>query len=217
MRIGILGGTFDPVHEAHLFVAREGARLLCLDEVWLMVARVPPHKQGQRLASVYHRFAMAALAVRDEEKLLVSDWELQRQGTSYTVDTMGALAAEYPSRRLCFLAGSDSLRELHSWKDCDTLLRGHCLAFVPRPGADLRRDSLAGFPALSECLRGLGAADPPPIAPGCCYLLPTTAPAVSSSDIRALLASRRRPPAEQLPPSVFHYIQKHRLYEKDQT
>ncbi len=216
MRVGILGGTFDPVHQGHLFLAREAKRLLQLDQVWLMVANISPLKKGQHVRSAFHRFAMAALAARRKPDLRLCDWELRRGGSSYTIDTLRFLNQRFPQHRFCFLAGGDSLREIHSWRDCDTLLKEHCFAFVPRPGVELDWSSL-DFPALKESIRKLGSAGVPPLEGGHTYLLQLTPPPVSSTQIRRILESGGTPSAKHLPRSVYRYIQKHSLYEKQQT
>ncbi len=216
MRIGILGGTFDPFHQGHLFLARQARRWLLLDQVWLMVARTSPLKQSQNVTSSHHRFAMAAIATRHDPELLVSDWELQREGISYTIETMESLSRRLPDHQFCFLAGGDALQEIHSWRDCDRLLREHCFVFVPRPGVELDWNSL-GTAALTETIREPATNRLPALQGGRSYLLPLSPPVVSSSQIRRLLKSGSVPSEQQLPHSVHRYIRKHRLYEKNQT
>ena len=144
MKIGILGGTFDPIHRAHIHIARGTRAAFGLDQVWFMVANLPPHKRKDALTSSFHRFAMTVLGIQADSEFLASDWELKRPGPSYTVETLERLAADFPSHEFCFLAGSDSLRELHLWKDYDKLLQGHCFVFVQRPGAEVNLDELPG-------------------------------------------------------------------------
>lgn len=216
MRIAILGGTFDPVHQGHLFLAREAKRLLQLDQVWFMVANTSPLKQDQKTAAGCHRFAMTALAIRRDTDLLVSDLELGRKGPSYTIDTMDQLARIHPNHQFCFLAGGDSLQEIHSWKDYDRLLQEHCCAFVPRSGVELDWRSL-DLPHLKNRLRGPSESVPPRLEKGCSYLLPMNPPRVSSTTIRDLLRFNRAPSVRQLPRSVYRHIKKHRLYEQKQT
>src|SRR6187549_2314720 len=101
--IGLLGGTFDPVHCGHLDVARAAQQALGLDEVWLVPARVPPHRTTPQ-ASAAHRFAMAALAVSDDPTLRASDVEMESGGPSYTIDTLERLEATgLDARGLCFI------------------------------------------------------------------------------------------------------------------
>lgn len=117
MRLGIYGGSFDPVHYGHLIFADSAREALALDEVWLIPAYAPPHKQGRELASPKERVEMLQLAVGGTPWLRVSTLELDRGGVSYTVDTLETLSAEHPGAELFFLMGGDSLRDLLTWKN----------------------------------------------------------------------------------------------------
>ncbi len=116
MRLGILGGTFDPVHYAHLLVAESCREQLALDEVWFLPAAVPPHKQQRELADAAHRAEMLELAIAGNERFRVCHAELDRGGVSYTVDTLEQLKAEYPARQMFLLMGADALADLPNWK-----------------------------------------------------------------------------------------------------
>ncbi len=117
MRLGILGGTFDPVHYGHLLLA-EAAREQCrLDQVWFMPAAIPPHKQGHALSPVEQRIEMLELAVAGNPAMIVSRFEADRGGVTYTVETLAAIAAEDPHRELFFLMGADSLADLPTWRE----------------------------------------------------------------------------------------------------
>lgn len=134
MRLGIYGGTFDPVHYGHLLLA-ECCREQCrLDQVWFMPAAAPPHKTAAHVAAAEHRAAMLELALGGHESLLVSRLELNRGGVSYTVDTLRALAAEDPSRELFFLMGADSLHDLSNWREPGAICELATLVIVGRPG-----------------------------------------------------------------------------------
>src|SRR5918999_809685 len=110
-RVGILGGTFDPIHLCHLDAASAAQRALSLDRVLLLPSRLPPHRSAEPRASVFHRFAMAALAAA-ERSMLVSDLELLRDGPSYTALTLEALHREgYAPAHLFFITGSDAFAE----------------------------------------------------------------------------------------------------------
>src|SRR5438034_2402539 len=117
MRTGILGGTFDPIHLGHLEAADAAKRHLQLDRVLLVPSRTPPHRSVEPRASVYHRFAMTALAAA-ERGLLASDLELMRDGPSFTALTLEALHREgYAPSQLFFIIGSDAFAEISTWYD----------------------------------------------------------------------------------------------------
>jgi nicotinate-nucleotide adenylyltransferase len=119
--VGILGGTFNPIHLGHLRAAEEVRDALGLDEMRLVPAAVPPHKQDHALASPEHRLRMAELAIAGVPGFAVSRLELDRPGPSYTIDTLRAVRDELPAgTRLVFAVGWDAFREFHTWKDyCD--------------------------------------------------------------------------------------------------
>ena len=112
---GLLGGTFNPVHEGHLALAREARRAFGLDEVWLIPCAIPPHKTTTGLAPDADRLAMLRLAVADAPALRVLDIEMRLPHPSYTLHTLDALRAEHPDRRFAFIIGADTLTQLHTW------------------------------------------------------------------------------------------------------
>lgn len=117
MRLGIFGGSFDPVHYGHLLLA-ESCREQCrLDRVWFLPAAVPPHKQGKSLAPAKARVEMLELAVAGNEHFEVSTLELERGGVSYTVETLRLIAQRQPADELFLLMGADSLHELVTWRE----------------------------------------------------------------------------------------------------
>jgi nicotinate-nucleotide adenylyltransferase len=211
--IGILGGTFDPIHEGHLYLAQSVSGLLALDQVWFMVAHIPPHKSRREPLSPFHRYAMTSLALSGRPSFLASTWELERGGRSFTVDTLCELRRSRPADQFCFVAGSDSLRELHLWKEYDRLLAENCFVFVQRPGAEADL-SEPGWPGAIKAAVGTAASQTSlTAAPGFSYLLDLQAPPISSTVIRDAIAAGQSPPAGWLAPAVFEYIRKHHLYE----
>jgi nicotinate-nucleotide adenylyltransferase len=117
MRLGIFGGSFDPVHYGHLLLA-ESCREQCrLDRVWFLPAAVPPHKQGRALAPAKSRVEMLELAISGNEHFAVSTIELDRGGVSYTVETLRSLKVQHPHGELFFLMGADSLHEFTTWRE----------------------------------------------------------------------------------------------------
>ncbi len=215
-RLGVLGGTFDPVHSGHLDVAEAARAALDLSNVLLMPSRVAPHRSVQASASSYHRFAMVALATADRPSLLASDFELQHPGPSYTSVTMDRLAsAGYNPRQLYFIAGADAFAEIATWRDYPILLQRCHFVVVTRPGftvTALRRD----LPELAHYMKDVdprGRATPtdrlelPSI-----WLVDAKTSAVASTEIRQRVES-----AVSLvgftPPLVEAYIGRNRLYE----
>ena len=137
-RVGLLGGTFDPLHLGHLQIAQDALEMRGLDEVCLIPCAGPPHKQTARIAPGEQRLAMIEAAIADDPRLSVSLVELERGGTSYTVDTVRGLQADAPGIEFFFVIGADTLFELYSWKDIDKLLEMLTFVVVARPGFDTR-------------------------------------------------------------------------------
>lgn len=134
MRLGILGGSFDPVHYGHLLLAESCREQARLDQVWFLPSAVPPHKQEQQLAPAAHRVEMLQLAIAGYAAFSVCTFEVDRGGVNYTVDTLAHLGQEDPSRELFFLLGADALLELHGWKDSARICQLATLVVVGRAG-----------------------------------------------------------------------------------
>jgi nicotinate-nucleotide adenylyltransferase len=134
-RIGILGGSFDPIHAGHLSVAQQVAHRLGLDEVILIPAGEPPHKPAGKLAPAEDRLAMARLAVRGLARLTVSDIEIRRTGPNYSIDTLRALKARLGSgHRYFFIIGADTVGDLPDWHRAAEFVAEADFAVVARPG-----------------------------------------------------------------------------------
>lgn len=208
-RLGVLGGTFDPVHLGHLAVGRAAAAAFGLDEVRLVPSRVPPHRPGAH-ASGHHRFAMAALASQDEPRWTVSDVELRRDGPSYTVDTLTAIAAAdgLAATQIFFLIGTDAFAEIATWSRYPAVLDLAHFVVVTRPGlgVDAMRTRL---PDLTPRFRGVD--DTRAAATTTIALLEVATPDVSSTAIRAA-AARGDALADLVGGPVERYIRKHDLY-----
>lgn len=137
-KIGILGGTFNPVHLGHLALARAARQRFRLDEVWFIPCARPPHKTVPDLASDRDRMAMLRAALRDEPSFKVRDIELRRKGVSYSIKTVRAFKRRYPHDRFYFIIGADMLSGLHEWRNIHELL-GLCrFVTMQRPGARQR-------------------------------------------------------------------------------
>lgn len=139
--IGIFGGTFNPIHLGHLRAAEEVREGQHLDEIWLVPAAMPPHKQPTALVSPAHRLRMVELAVRDVPGFRVSSLEVERAGPSYTIDTLHAVREQIGDTRLVFILGSDAFAELHTWKRYAEIFQMCDVVVVTRPPAPAQLDS----------------------------------------------------------------------------
>lgn len=135
MRIGIFGGTFNPVHYGHLLLAESCREQRGLDEVWFIPALVPPHKQDQQLVDAAERLEMLKLAAGGNEAFHVRDLELKRGGVSYTVDTLEAVHAERPESELYLLIGADTLADMPNWRNPRRVCELALPTAVCRPGS----------------------------------------------------------------------------------
>jgi len=196
--IGILGGTFNPIHLGHLLVAQDALEQLRLDRVIFIPSATPPHKVVDKLAAARDRLQMIKLAIRGNDRFAVDDIEIERGGKSYSVDTLTTLRRRHPKADLYFIIGADSLRELHLWREVQRLVRLCTFVTVPRPGfeskpvVDPRLDAATRRRLRQQVLRG-HACD------------------IASRDIRARVASGRS--IRYLVPDAVHaYIRRRRLY-----
>lgn len=199
-RLGILGGTFNPVHVGHLIMAQNALELFDLSRVLFIPSNIPPHKTNSMLPGVEHRLAMLESALEDELLFDVCDLEIDRGGTSYTVDTLRHLKRVNPGADLYFIIGSDTLTELHSWRNIYTALSLATFVTLSRPGSELAT-------LKSEDLK---LDDPWPAR-----LLENVATGrlldISSSDIRHRVAEGLSV-RYLVPPGVEMYIAEHKIY-----
>lgn len=201
-RIGILGGTFNPVHLGHLALAGQAIEAYDLARTLFIPSAKPPHKTLKILASVEHRLAMLRLAVKDNAKFEVCDIEIRRGGPSYTIDTITELKKLNPAAEYYFIIGADSLLELHMWKDIGKLLKLCRFVTFGRPGVDTGRvngsDIHLDPPWPGELLRNVTAG---PMLD------------ISSSNIRRMVAEGASI-RYLVPKEVEEYIAGHKLYAK---
>jgi len=139
MKIGILGGTFNPIHVGHLILAEEAREKLLLDKIIFVPAAMPPHKDNSDIAEAQHRFAMLKMALRGNNHFSVSDAEIKRQGRSYTIDTIREFKKLYPADELYFIIGSDLLKYLDEWKDLGEIIKMVKFIAATRPGYPLEK------------------------------------------------------------------------------
>lgn len=215
-RLGILGGTFDPVHNGHLAVARTVFTELNLDSVLFVPAFLPPHKSSQTLSSFAHRMAMLELAVEGRSGLHVSPIESERCGPSYSIDTLRALASSLGRDvRLFFIIGMDAFAEISTWKNYPMLLDHASLVVVGRPDHcrhSCQQSIASAFPgylfcAAEGCWQGSRL--------GAIYSVAMEPVAVSSSQVRAAVREGRSV-AGLVPEAVAGYISRHGLYGQGQ-
>ncbi len=214
-RVGLLGGTFDPVHEGHLSVAHAAWSTLGLDRLLFIPSRHPPHRPAHPQATASHRFAMVSLAVAGHRGWEACDIELEREGPSYSYDTLVALRASgCEPCGLYFLIGSDAFAEIGSWSRYPDVLDAAHFVVIARPGTPIA--SLESrVPALARRMvpvAALASASRPAIA---CLEVPT--PDVSSTDIRAHAAAGDARLAALVPAPVAAHIAQHRLYAPSVT
>ncbi|MEN8151036.1 MAG: nicotinate-nucleotide adenylyltransferase [Planctomycetota bacterium] len=178
MRLGFLGGTFDPVHEGHLALARACRDGAALDRVVFVVAGTPPHKLDRRLAPAKHRLAMVRLAAEPDPGFVVDDREIRREGIGYTIDTVGEIVREHPDDDCFWIIGADTLPELPTWREAARLIDTIGILSATRPGYDPE-------PAIAVLDAQFGTVRAKRISDGFLEMPPA---AVSSTEIRARLA-----------------------------
>ncbi|HJU43573.1 MAG TPA: nicotinate-nucleotide adenylyltransferase [Vicinamibacterales bacterium] len=199
MMLGVLGGTFDPIHNGHLAAADAAQRELQLDAVTLVPSRIPPHRDDPVGASAEHRYAMAALAAVERPGWTVSRTELEREGPSFTYDTLVEL--QKTGSQLFFILGADAFAEIATWSRYPAVLDLANFVVVSRPGVTLN--------SLRE--RVPSAFSRRPSAKTRVILVEAHTPDVSSTEIRRRIRAGERLTA-LVPDSVASYIHQHRLY-----
>ncbi len=188
LRLGVMGGTFDPIHHGHLVAASEVAQSFALDEVIFVPTGQPWQKSG--VSPSEHRYLMTVIATASNPRFTVSRVDIDREGPTYTVDTLRDLREQLPDAELFFISGADAVEQIVSWKDVDQLWSlAHFIA-VTRPGHELSLSGLSGEHVS---------------------LLEVPALAISSTDCRSRVA-RGYPVWYLVPDGVVQYIAKHDLY-----
>ena len=215
-RIAVYGGTFDPVHNGHLEVARRILKLFTLDEVLFMPAYVAPHKQQAIVSSAFHRYAMLALATENDDRLRISTAELDARERAFTVDTIGQLRERFGERtRLFFIMGADSWTEISTWREWERLLQLCDHIIVTRPGYDLDTTRVAEETVID--LRGRGEDEVIALlnderGPNV-FITDAVMVDASATDIRAAARVGDREKLGHLVPApVVDYIEKYSLY-----
>lgn len=200
-KIGLFGGTFDPIHNGHIHIARAFADEQALDMVVFLPAGNPYHKkEEQTRTDAQHRLAMTELAISDDPRFAASDCDIIREGATYTFDTVQIFRQQFPSAQLWWLLGSDSLLQLHTWKKWQTLVSQTHIAVAAREG-----DNIAQAPR--ELHGWIGSA----LQNGSLHLLQTPMYNISSTEIRRRIRNGE-PVSGLIDPRVENYIARNRLY-----
>ena len=209
-RIGVLGGTFDPIHVGHLDAAAAAQTALALDVILFIPANAPPHRSTEPRASAFHRFALAALALKGQDQYRLTDLELRRSGPSYTAVTLRELHEKgWRPSQIFFILGADAFAEIAMWHGYPAILDACHFAVIARPGTT-GDAAFARTPSLRSRARPIAEATRE-TATTSVFFVDASTSAVSSSDIRLRLAEGR--PIEGLvPPAVARHIHFHHLY-----
>ncbi|MCX7623151.1 MAG: nicotinate-nucleotide adenylyltransferase [Thermomicrobium sp.] len=195
-RLGIFGGTFDPVHHGHLIVAEVMMEELSLDRVLFLPAGQPPHKLGRPITAAFHRLTMLQLAIQGNPRFGLSFVDVERPGPCYTVESLAILQQEYPGDELVFLMGEDSLRDLPTWREPNRIAEQAVLAVALRPNVEVDLEAVfAHVPAARDRV----------------VLVPVPLIQIAASDIRRRVAEGRTI-RYQVPQAVEEYIYHHGLY-----
>jgi nicotinate-nucleotide adenylyltransferase len=238
-RIGIYGGTFDPVHYGHLKVAEAVLSAFALDRIFFVPAFTPPHKRKRTISSPFHRMAMLALATADSPRMFVSTVELEAPSRPYTIETLGRLRNELQPARLFFMMGADSFIDVTSWRDYEAILSQYDVIVATRPGyrgQAAYNDASYGEGVGERTIEAIVSQLSPRLAStivdlrgGACpveadlagaelnssriYLTDYVSVDVSATEIREAV-EQGRSIDDLVPPKVAAYIEKYSLYQK---
>ncbi|MEK8205524.1 nicotinate-nucleotide adenylyltransferase [Paenibacillus sp. FSL R5-0636] len=192
MKVGIMGGTFDPLHIGHMMAAEAARDTYGLQEVWFMPSHIPPHKHEAGVSGE-DRLAMVQEAVKNHEAFCTLDWEVVRGGVSYTYETIRRLQEEYPHFDLYFIIGADMVQYLPKWNEIEELVQQLTFIGVGRPGTPLDLDALPDFIAKKVLLADMPLVD------------------ISSTMLRERAAAGKSI-RYMVPEAVFDYVQRSGLY-----
>src|SRR5262245_51363830 len=216
-RLGILGGTFNPVHLGHLVLAETFRERLALDRVLFVPAGTPPHKPSDGLVSALHRYAMVSLAVAGHPGFVACPTEIERPGPSYSADTVEALAGAWPGARLFFLMGSDTFLDLPTRRTPEQLGAFATLCVGYRAASAFDPEGAAARAVLARLGQTAWRRVPPvpaeALVPGDCALVETRSLPVSAREVRERLAAGDSG-RHQMPLNVAEYIAHHHLYRE---
>lgn len=199
MKVGILGGSFDPIHNGHLYMAKQALLVMDLDEVWLIPAGHSPNKDESSMTSAEDRMKMCVLSCEDEPFIQANSIEVDSKDRSYTYLTMQKLAALYPMNEFYFILGADSLDYFEQWKNPDIICEIAQLVVINRDDFLLE--------ALQEKADEINR-----IFPAKIHIVPCDKYDISSSEIRNVIRNGLPVPEDKIPKKVLSYINQHHLY-----
>ena len=199
-KIGIMGGTFDPIHNAHLMLGRQALKEYHLDEIWFMPSHNPPHKTDHRVTGTKDRCEMVKLAIAGEPRFRFSDFEISRAGNTYTAQTLKLLKEAYPKHTFFFIVGADSLYHIESWYHPEEVMRQVTILAAGRECEDA---SCTLEEQAAYLIKKYGAA---------IFLLHSDTMEVSSQELREREMNGGRI-HNLVPENVDRYIEEHGLYQ----
>lgn len=197
-RVGVMGGTFDPIHHGHLVAASEVQAWFDLDEVVFVPTGDPWQKADREVTTAEHRYLMTVIATAANPRFNVSRVDIDRSGRTYTIDTLRDLRVRLPEADLYFITGADALAEIFTWRDADELFDLAQFVGCTRPGYEMDEETLRAIPADRVTMVEIPAL------------------AISSTDCRAR-TQRGEPVWYLVPDGVVQYIAKHELYPATET
>lgn len=200
-KIGIMGGTFDPVHNGHLLLGKQAYIEYGLDCIWYMPSGQPPHKKDRKVTDIKDRCEMLKLAIEGEPAFEFSDFEVSREGYSYTARTLTLLLETYPEYEFYFIIGADSLYEIETWYHPDIVIGSVPILVAGREYGDKHLPMNEQIVRLNQKYNGRIA------------MLHCTEVDISSEEIRDLV-SRKKSPVKYVPKKVASYIERHQLYQQ---
>ena len=202
MKVGIMGGTFNPIHKGHLMLATLAMEQCSLNNIWFMPSGLPAHKSNEELLDAKHRMQMVKLATEEEKSFIASAFEMEREGFTYTSDTMVALKKDYPEIDFYFIIGGDSLMKFHQWVRPDVISAHTTLLAAGRSGYSKEKLEKQVIYLKQQFGTKVSFLDMPEFP-------------VASSEIRRWLKAGQYEKAnEVLPKKVVDYIKQNRLYQK---
>ncbi len=215
IRLGLFGGTYNPIHQGHVQAAENVRDRFQLDQVWFIPSHIPPHKSTEEVASPEHRMNMVRLAVTGLPGLIPSSIEIEDEGTSYSILTLGKIKKQFPKADLYFILGVDAFLEIDTWRAYEQVMEQCQFIVISRPGYDLEkaREVLEG--AYSKRMHEVKERDDLTQEKGLAsqiYLMPIQALDISSSQIREKLKAGG-PVSGLVPLPVEEYIKEHNLYQ----
>lgn len=201
MKIGIMGGTFNPIHNGHIILAESALQQYPLDNIWFMPSGLPAHKSNSELLSAEERFHMVELAIAGKTKFIASSYEFDRSGFTYTADTLTGLRKDFPEDEFFFIIGGDSLMKFHRWVKPEVISAHTTLLAAGRNG--FSQEELV---QQAEQLKKLFQTK--------VLFLDMPEYNISSNEIRQLCKIEQYEVVQDfLPKTVLDYIKKHRLYQ----